>query len=249
MFNILISDVSKFPSSIHSGDTASTRADDIEPANGSVSTHLQSSEEVLSRVDDRSGRFHPTVDIAEILSRWLYNVFISSLSICDESKLSSSLYVLSVHSGDTASTHEDDREPVNGSVSTHIQSSEEVLSRVDDRSGRVHPTVDIAEILKCWTHALQHIHHQPIHLVSMKFSVQVPCIEDLIAHREHRYRISESSSLAAMDQSCQVPYPDVLSIHSGDTASRQADDREPVNGSVSTHIQSVSPSGQGKRWE
>ncbi|KAI3976343.1 hypothetical protein MKX01_021885 [Papaver californicum] len=73
--------------------------------------------------------------------------------------------VLSIHSGDTASTHADDRESVNGSVSTHIQSSEEVLSRVDDRSGRVHPTVDIAEILRRWTHALQRIHKQSLHLV------------------------------------------------------------------------------------
>ncbi|KAI3919268.1 hypothetical protein MKW98_030404 [Papaver atlanticum] len=73
--------------------------------------------------------------------------------------------VLSIHSGDTASTHADDREPVNGSVSTHIQTSEEVLSRVDDRSGRVHPTVDIAEILRRWTHALQRIHKQSLHLV------------------------------------------------------------------------------------
>ncbi|XWS40637.1 hypothetical protein CRYUN_Cryun17cG0012700 [Craigia yunnanensis] len=41
-------------------------------------------------------------------------------------------------------------------------------------------------------------------------------IEDLIAHREHRYRISGSSLLAAMDQSSQVPYTDVLSVQSGD---------------------------------
>ncbi|KAK8608674.1 hypothetical protein V6N13_024088 [Hibiscus sabdariffa] len=41
-------------------------------------------------------------------------------------------------------------------------------------------------------------------------------IEDLIAHREHRYRISGSSLLAAMDQSSQVPYSDVLSVQSED---------------------------------
>ncbi|XP_057437451.1 AUGMIN subunit 6-like isoform X2 [Lotus japonicus] len=35
-------------------------------------------------------------------------------------------------------------------------------------------------------------------------------IEDLIAHREHRYRISGSSLLAAMDQSSQAPYSDEL---------------------------------------
>ncbi|KAL1824672.1 hypothetical protein ACET3Z_011450 [Daucus carota] len=36
-------------------------------------------------------------------------------------------------------------------------------------------------------------------------------IEDLIAHREHRYRISGSSLLAAMDQSTQLPSTDVTS--------------------------------------
>ncbi|CAM9000408.1 unnamed protein product [Rhodiola kirilowii] len=35
-------------------------------------------------------------------------------------------------------------------------------------------------------------------------------IEDLIAHREHRYRICGSSLLAALDQSSQVPAPDVF---------------------------------------
>lgn len=86
--------------------------------------------------------------------------------------------VLSIHSGDVASALADDREPLNGSVvdmnngrqrnsldSSHMHGSEEVLPRVDDRSGRVHPTVDIAEILRRWTHALQRIHKQSLHLV------------------------------------------------------------------------------------
>ncbi|CAL5325634.1 unnamed protein product [Camellia sinensis] len=52
-------------------------------------------------------------------------------------------------------------------------------------------------------------------------------IEDLIAHREHRYRISGSSLLAAMDQSSQVPYSDVLSVHPGNLL----DDKEQTDGS------------------
>ncbi|KAH7846832.1 hypothetical protein Vadar_026183 [Vaccinium darrowii] len=40
-------------------------------------------------------------------------------------------------------------------------------------------------------------------------------IKDLIAHREHRYRISGSSLLAAMDQNSQVPYADGLSVQPG----------------------------------
>ncbi|KAL6960472.1 AUGMIN subunit 6 [Sarracenia purpurea var. burkii] len=41
---------------------------------------------------------------------------------------------------------------------------DEKSSQVDDISGRVHPTVDIAEILRRWTHALQRIHKQSIQL-------------------------------------------------------------------------------------
>lgn len=43
-------------------------------------------------------------------------------------------------------------------------SGDEKTSRVDDRSGRGQPTVDIAEVLRRWTHALQRIHKQSLHL-------------------------------------------------------------------------------------
>ncbi|KAL2943158.1 AUGMIN subunit 6 [Bienertia sinuspersici] len=46
--------------------------------------------------------------------------------------------------------------------SSQSQTNEE--SRVDDRSGRGHPTVDVAEILRRWTHALQRIHKQSLQL-------------------------------------------------------------------------------------
>ncbi|PON95272.1 HAUS augmin-like complex subunit [Trema orientale] len=55
-------------------------------------------------------------------------------------------------------------------------------------------------------------------------------IEDLIAHREHRYRISGSSLLAAMDQSSQVPYPDASAVQSGDLTSSRLDDKEHSDG-------------------
>ncbi|XP_074292962.1 AUGMIN subunit 6-like [Silene latifolia] len=48
--------------------------------------------------------------------------------------------------------------------SSQSQLSEETFSRVDDRSGRSHPTVDVAEILRRWTHALQRIHKQSLQL-------------------------------------------------------------------------------------
>ena len=65
--------------------------------------------------------------------------------------------VLSVQSGDL-----DDKEQNDG---YNTQVNEETLSRVDDRSGRVHQTVDVAEIIRRWTHALQRIHKQSLQLV------------------------------------------------------------------------------------
>lgn len=77
--------------------------------------------------------------------------------------------------GDQATSHSDEREQFDGSSansnrdkprasvdSSHSQTNEE--SRVDDRSGRGHPTVDVAEILRRWTHALQRIHKQSLQL-------------------------------------------------------------------------------------
>ncbi|GJT48323.1 augmin subunit 6 [Tanacetum coccineum] len=57
------------------------------------------------------------------------------------------------------------RENVNESLSTcHSQTNDEKSSWIDDRSGRGQPTVDIAEVLMRWTHALQRIHKQSLHL-------------------------------------------------------------------------------------
>ncbi|KNA07721.1 hypothetical protein SOVF_169220 isoform B [Spinacia oleracea] len=77
--------------------------------------------------------------------------------------------------GDQASAHPDEIEQIDGSStnlnrdmpgtnvdSSHSQTIEE--SRVDDRISRGQPTVDVAEILRRWTHALQRIHKQSLHL-------------------------------------------------------------------------------------
>ncbi|EXC31381.1 hypothetical protein L484_017662 [Morus notabilis] len=56
-------------------------------------------------------------------------------------------------------------------------------------------------------------------------------IEDLIAHREHRYRISGSSLLAAMDQSSQVPYADASTVQSGDHTPSHLEDKDQIDGS------------------
>ncbi|CAH9088898.1 unnamed protein product [Cuscuta epithymum] len=50
------------------------------------------------------------------------------------------------------------------SDSSHMQGNEEVFSRMDDRTSRGHPTVDVAEVLRRWTHALQRIHKQSLQL-------------------------------------------------------------------------------------
>ncbi|KAF8399881.1 hypothetical protein HHK36_015751 [Tetracentron sinense] len=102
----------------------------------------------------------------------------SLLAAMDQSSQVSYSDILSVQPGDLALAHADDREPMNGSFanvnmeklnssldSTHLQVNDETISWVDDRSGRIHPTVDIAEILRRWTHALQRIHKQLLHLV------------------------------------------------------------------------------------
>ncbi|XP_042462050.1 AUGMIN subunit 6-like [Zingiber officinale] len=49
--------------------------------------------------------------------------------------------------------------------SYQIQEQSDALPKMDDRSGRVHPTVDVAEVLRRWTHALQRIHKQSLNLV------------------------------------------------------------------------------------
>ncbi|KAK8619070.1 hypothetical protein V6N13_133037 [Hibiscus sabdariffa] len=46
----------------------------------------------------------------------------------------------------------------------NTQVNEETFSWVDDRNGRVHQPVDVAEIIRRWTHALQRIHKQSLQL-------------------------------------------------------------------------------------
>lgn len=43
--------------------------------------------------------------------------------------------------------------------------NEEKITRLDERNMRGQPTVDIAEVLRRWTHALQRIHKQSLQLV------------------------------------------------------------------------------------
>ncbi|KAK8480562.1 hypothetical protein V6N13_021136 [Hibiscus sabdariffa] len=80
----------------------------------------------------------------------------SLLAAIDQSSQVPHMETLSVQSGDL-----DNKEQNDG---YHTQVNEETLSQVDDRSGRAHQTVDIAEIIRRWTHALQRIHKQSLQL-------------------------------------------------------------------------------------
>ncbi|XVF60115.1 hypothetical protein PTKIN_Ptkin08bG0017800 [Pterospermum kingtungense] len=80
----------------------------------------------------------------------------SLLAAMDQSSQVPHTDVLSVQSGDL-----DDKEQNDG---YHTQVNEEAISRVDDRSGRANQTVDVAEIIRRWTHALQRIHKQSLQL-------------------------------------------------------------------------------------
>ncbi|KAK6928473.1 HAUS augmin-like complex subunit 6, N-terminal, partial [Dillenia turbinata] len=81
----------------------------------------------------------------------------SLLAAMDQSSQDLQADVLNVQGGDQAYNHLDD-------CSLESQLSDETLSRLDDRIGRVHPTVDIAEILRRWTHALKRIHKQSLNM-------------------------------------------------------------------------------------
>lgn len=52
---------------------------------------------------------------------------------------------------------------------TCVQGNNDPLLRTDDRSEKIPPTVDVAEVLRCWTHSLQRIHKQSLQLVCSKF--------------------------------------------------------------------------------
>lgn len=101
----------------------------------------------------------------------------SLLAAMDQSSQVPYADVLSVESGDFTPTHVDDKEQIDGSYvnvnrekmknnldSSLSQVNDETLHRADERSGRVHPTVDVAEIIRRWTHALQRIHKQSLHM-------------------------------------------------------------------------------------
>jgi len=86
------------------------------------------------------------------------------------------------HPGDEASAHPDENEQTDEPYDnlnremprihadfSPSQINDDILGRMDDRTGRGHPTVDVAEILRRWTHALQRIHKQSLLLVLLSW--------------------------------------------------------------------------------
>lgn len=105
----------------------------------------------------------------QILVMFLFRYRISGTSLIAAMDLSSHVPysdVLSVRAGEI-STSFDGQDPVDP---RQLQGNDDSLSRTEDRSGRVPPTVDVAEILRRWTHALQRIHKQSLHLVCFSLS-------------------------------------------------------------------------------
>ncbi|KAL9224922.1 hypothetical protein vseg_000902 [Gypsophila vaccaria] len=108
--------------------------------------------------------------------------------------------------GDQAAVHVEDKEQINGpnmytnsempitSVdSSQSQISDDTFSRVDDKSGRGHPNVDVAEILRRWTHALQRIHKQSLQLAKANDG-EGP---DILRSTQESSSIGHAESLAA----------------------------------------------------
>ena len=113
--------------------------------------------------------------IEDLIAHWGHKYHISGPSLLAATDQSSQIPytdVLSVQPGDLASGHLGDKEWTVGPYvnvtknkrknsldSSQSQVNDDTL-RVDDRSGRVRPTVDITEIIWRWTHALQRIHQR-----------------------------------------------------------------------------------------
>ncbi|KAJ7974740.1 AUGMIN subunit 6-like [Quillaja saponaria] len=100
----------------------------------------------------------------------------SLLAAMDQSSRASHSNGFSVQPGDLTAASMNDKEENNGPY-VHTREkrknnldmslsliNDETLSRVDDRIGKAHQTVDVAEIIRQWTHALQRIHKQSLHL-------------------------------------------------------------------------------------
>ncbi|CAA0824510.1 Unknown protein [Striga hermonthica] len=92
----------------------------------------------------------------------------SLLAAMDQSSLVSSDMSMHLDNEEKESSQDDlNKENKSKSDFLPINGDEEKFSRLDERSTRGQPTVDIAEILRRWTHALQRVYKQSLQLAKV----------------------------------------------------------------------------------
>ncbi|KAK4712668.1 hypothetical protein R3W88_007181 [Solanum pinnatisectum] len=86
------------------------------------------------------------------------------LTAMDQSSVAPPPHLASSHQAERSQADVNREKHAKSSDSSHIQVEDNSFSRVDERIARGHPTVDIAEVLRRWTHALQRVHKQSLQL-------------------------------------------------------------------------------------
>ncbi|XP_028778541.1 AUGMIN subunit 6 isoform X2 [Neltuma alba] len=88
----------------------------------------------------------------------------SLLAAIDQSSGAPILGVISGQPVDSPIVHIDDNDDMEDVDGSHLILSKETSTRVADKTGKFHQTVDVAEVIRRWTHALRCIHKQSLHL-------------------------------------------------------------------------------------
>ncbi|KAK6798838.1 hypothetical protein RDI58_006541 [Solanum bulbocastanum] len=86
------------------------------------------------------------------------------LTAMDQSSVAPPPHLASSHQAERSQQDVNREKHAKSSDSSHNQVEDNSFSRVDERIARGHPTVDIAEVLRRWTHALQRVHKQSLQL-------------------------------------------------------------------------------------
>ncbi|KAG5624491.1 hypothetical protein H5410_009709 [Solanum commersonii] len=86
------------------------------------------------------------------------------LTAMDQSSVAPPPHLASSHQAERSQADVNREKHAKSSDSSHIDVDDNSFSRVDERIARGHPTVDIAEVLRRWTHALQRVHKQSLQL-------------------------------------------------------------------------------------
>ncbi|KAI9120703.1 hypothetical protein K1719_007736 [Acacia pycnantha] len=115
----------------------------------------------------------------------------SLLAAMDQSSDASITDAISGQPGDNPVVRiDDDSKDSDGS---HFILSKEATTRMADKTGKFHQTVDVAEVIRRWTHALQRIHKQSLHLAKANDG-EGP---DILRSAQERCSNGHAGSLAA----------------------------------------------------